>query len=440
MIESLPGFREFYPERCAVRNYIFETWRQTAKRFGFLEYDAPLLEPLELYVEKSGEEITEQLFTFVDRGGREVALRPEMTPSLARLVGKRGQSLKRPIKWFSVSQNFRYEKPQKGRLRSHYQLNADILGEPGPTADAELIALCIQQLTELGLKPEDVWIRLSDRVLWVAFLSGFGFEERQIAELLGIIDKREREERMATIEKLRTYFPESAEDFLDKVEDLVSARTMEELRSTVMRHVDGGDLRTEVENRLTEWEALLESLDAMELKPFVRIDLGIVRGLAYYTGFVFEAFERSGETRSLAGGGRYDDLIKRLGYMEIPAVGFGMGDVTLTDALEARNLLPDFTQSPEIYVVIGGEAERITALGDIALLRKQRFRVEYPLKFSNIGKQLKLAGQSGARLALIYGSDELQKKSVKIRDLDSREEELVKREELLDRVKELLGS
>ena len=440
MIESLPGFREFYPERCAVRNYIFETWRQTAKRFGFLEYDAPLLEPLELYVEKSGEEITEQLFTFVDRGGREVALRPEMTPSLARLVGKRGQSLKRPIKWFSVSQNFRYEKPQKGRLRSHYQLNADILGEPGPTADAELIALCIQQLTELGLKPEDVWIRLSDRVLWVAFLSGFGFEERQIAELLGIIDKREREERMATIEKLRTYFPESAEDFLDKVEDLVSARTMEELRSTVMRHVDGGDLRTEVENRLTEWEALLESLDAMELKPFVRIDLGIVRGLAYYTGFVFEAFERSGETRSLAGGGRYDDLIKRLGYMEIPAVGFGMGDVTLTDALEARNLLPDFTQSPEIYVVIGGEAERITALGDIALLRKQRFRVEYPLKFSNIGKQLKLAGQSGARLALIYGSDELQKKSVKIRDLDLREEELVKREELLDRVKELLGS
>ena len=440
MIESLPGFREFYPERCAVRNYIFETWRQTAKRFGFLEYDAPLLEPLELYVEKSGEEITEQLFTFVDRGGREVALRPEMTPSLARLVGKRGQSLKRPIKWFSVSQNFRYEKPQKGRLRSHYQLNADILGEPGPTADAELIALCIQQLTELGLKPEDVWIRLSDRVLWVAFLSGFGFEERQIAELLGIIDKREREERMATIEKLRTYFPESAEDFLDKVEDLVSARTMEELRSTVMRHVDGGDLRTEVENRLTEWEALLESLDAMELKPFVRIDLGIVRGLAYYTGFVFEAFERSGETRSLAGGGRYDDLIKRLGYMEIPAVGFGMGDVTLTDALEARNLLPDFTQSPEIYVVIGGEAERITALGDIALLRKQRVRVEYPLKFSNIGKQLKLAGQSGARLALIYGSDELQKKSVKIRDLDLREEELVKREELLDRVKELLGS
>ena len=215
---------------------------------------------------------------------------------------------------------------------------------------------------------------------------------------------------------------------------------MEDLRSTVMRHVDGGDLRTQVENRLTEWEALLESLDAMELKPFVRIDLGIVRGLAYYTGFVFEAFERSGETRSLAGGGRYDDLIKRLGYMEIPAVGFGMGDVTLTDALEARNLLPDFTQSPEIYVVIGGEAERITALGDIALLRKQRFRVEYPLKFSNIGKQLKSAGQSGARLALIYGSDELQKKSVKIRDLDSREEELVKRVELLDRVKELLGS
>lgn len=438
MFESLPGFRDFYPERCAVRNYLFEVWRRGAKRHGFSEYDAPILEPLELYIEKSGEEITDQLFAFEDRGGRKVALRPEMTPSLARLIGKRGQSLKRPIKWFTVCENFRYEKQQKGRQRSHYQLNADILGEPGPAAEAELIALCIHVLRDFGLTPDDLLVRLSDRLLWVGFLSNYGFDGPQIEQLLGIMDKREREPRDATMKKLGPYFLNSAEDFIARVENLVSARTLEELRSVFSEefvHEDTGGL---IEGRLFEWQVLLETLEAMDLLPFVRIDLGVVRGLAYYTGFVFEVFERSGKTRAIAGGGRYDHLVRKLGYMEMPAVGFGMGDCTLTDALEVRNLLPILAETTEISILIAGEKERKVALGDACRLRDEGYRVEYPFKARSLGKQLTAAVQSGARLALIYRSDELEEDMVRIRDLRSREEKLVKRKGLSKAVVEVL--
>ena len=440
MFESLPGFRDFYPDRCAVRNYLFDVWRFGAKRHGFSEYDAPILEPLNLYVEKSGEEITGQLFTFEDRGGRKVALRPEMTPSLARLVGKRGQSLKRPIKWFTVGENFRYEKPQKGRQRSFYQLNADIFGEPGPAADAELIALCIQVLRDLGLTSDDVWLRLSDRFLWVGLLSNYGFDDAQIEQILGIMDKREREPRAATREKLKPYFSDSAEDFIGRAGDLVSARSLEELRSVFTEELAREDSGGIIERRLLEWRDLLETLEAMELLPFIRIDLGVVRGLAYYTGFVFEVFERTGKTRSIAGGGRYDHLVGKLGYMEMPAAGFAMGDVTLVDALEAKNLLPDLAEPPEICILIGGERERKVALGDACRLRNNGFRVEYPFKTRSLGKQLKAAVQSGARLALIYRSDELEEDAVRIRDLQLRAEKLVNRKGLGKVVAEFLKS
>ena len=440
MFESLPGFRDFYPDRCAVRNYLFETWRRGAKRHGFSEYDAPILEPLDLYVEKSGEEITGQLFSFEDRGGREVALRPEMTPSLARLIGKRGQSLKRPIKWFTVGENFRYEKPQKGRQRSFYQLNADIFGEPGPAADAELIALCIQVLRDFGLTFEDFWLRLSDRCLWVGLLSNYGFDDAQIEQILGIMDKRERETRAATMEKLEPYFPDSAEDFIGRADDLVSARSLEELQSVFAEELAQEGSGGIIERRLFEWRDLLETLEAMELLPFIHIDLGVVRGLAYYTGFVFEVFERTGKTRSIAGGGRYDHLVGKLGYMEMPAVGFAMGDVTLVDALEARDLLPDLAEPPEIWILIGGERERKVALGDACRLRSEGFRVEYPFKTTSLGKQLKTAVQSGARLALIYGSEEFEEDAVRIRDLFFRAEKLVKREGLEEAVEGILNS
>ncbi|MGB0184047.1 MAG: ATP phosphoribosyltransferase regulatory subunit [Opitutales bacterium] len=208
--ETLPGFRAFYPESSARRAYIFENWRAAAQSFNFQEYDAPVLEPLELYIEKSGEEIVGQLFHFEDRGGRAVALRPEMTPSLARLVGAKANSLKRPIKWFNIGEHYRYERPQKGRLRAFYQFNADILGESGASADAELIALLVQSLKAFGLGVEDFKLRLSDRDLWLFLLAAEGLDAAGSAQVLGIIDKLERNSREKTLEQLATVLGESA--------------------------------------------------------------------------------------------------------------------------------------------------------------------------------------------------------------------------------------
>ena len=438
MLTCLPGFRDFYPEHCATRNYIFKQWKQTALRFGFCEYDAPLLEPLELFKVKSGDEIVSQLFNFTDKGGREVALRPELTPSLARLVGARAASLKKPVKWFCIGENFRYERPQKGRLRSHYQFNADILGESGPGADAELIALCLEAISAFGLTADDVRLSLSDRDLWIDFLAGLGCTGESSSQVLTIIDRKERVGRQKTLDELRKHFDDTAEDFLNKIDTLVKIRDLEKLRAFFNEHSSDSGNKDRLASRLNQWSVLLDRLDGLGLTPWLQIDLGIVRGLAYYTGFVFEVYERSGRSRALAGGGRYDNLVKKLGYSDLPATGFGFGDVTLTNLLEEKKMLPDFKQGPDIYVVTGDEPERKAALVDIARLRSLGFSVEYALKDIAFGKQFKSAGQSGARLALIYGSAELAAGNVKIRDLSSGSETDVPQKNLATAVEKAL--
>jgi len=436
--ETLPGFREFYPDACARRNHIFNRWRHVARAFNFLEYDAPVLEPLELYIEKSGEEIVGQLFNFEDRGGRAVALRPELTPSLARLVGARANSLKRPVKWFNIGENYRYERPQKGRLRAFYQFNADIFGEPGPAADAELITLLTQALQAFGLSAADFKVRLSDRDLWLLMLAAEGLDEAGSATVLGIIDKLERTDRAKTIEKLGAVLGEDAEDFLGRIEEAIAIRDFATLRDYILNLPLEGDLAGRAEARVADWELLLRHLDAAGAGEFIRIDLGIVRGLAYYTGFVFEAFEAGGEGRALAGGGRYDALVQKLGGPDMPAVGFAMGDVTLADLLDGKSLVPEYMQRPEFIAIIGGADERDAALADAARLRSLGHQVEYPLKNQGFGKQFKAAGRSGARFALIYGSDELERGAVKVRDLASGHEAEIPRGEFLRQVPELL--
>ncbi len=432
--ESLPGFREFYPESCALRNGIFSVWRQCACAYNFSEYDAPVLEPLELYIEKSGEEIVGQLFNFEDRGGRAVALRPEMTPSLARLIGAKANSLRHPVKWFNIGEHYRYERPQKGRLRAFYQFNADIFGEPGPAADAELIGLLVQTLQAFGLGNEDFRVRLSDRDLWLLMLASEGLNEADSAKVLGVIDKMERMPREKTLEQLSALLGDSADNFLERVESVIKLRDFDGLR----RFVEGlpleGDRKDEAMKRLADWKTLLGYADALGLADFIQIDLGIVRGLAYYTGFVFEAFEASGQGRALAGGGRYDALVKKLGGPDMPAVGFAMGDVTLIDLLKEKNKLPEPDERPHFVAIIGGPEERVAALRDAAMLRAEGYRVEYPLREQGFGKQFKAAGQSGARFALIYGSDELEAGIVKMRDLASGEEQDYPQENLLEKL------
>jgi len=428
--QTLPGFRDFYPEDCAVRNHIFRLWRQAATRFGFVEWDAPVLEPLELFTEKSGEEIRRQLFEFVDKGGRAVSLRPEMTPSLARMVGAKAASLRRPVKWFCVSENYRYERMQKGRGRSFYQFNADILGEASCGADAEVIALVTDTLSGAGLKAEDVIVRLSDRTLWVEFLNARVSAEKT-PDVLSIIDKLEREAPAVVLEKLSAYVPDAAA-FLAEIKAFIALNSVEAMQAFLSNFPDGS--REKLLARLEEWKDLLARLEALGIAPWVQIDLGIVRGLAYYTGFVFEVFERSGEGRALAGGGRYDNLVAKLGGADMPAVGFGMGDMTLRLALEERGLLPAFVNAPDFYAVVVGPAERAAALRDVSLLRQSGVRVEYALKETGIGKQFKQASAAGAPYALIYGPEEVAAGQVKVKDFASGRELALPAEGLAERL------
>lgn len=432
--QTLPGFREFYPEDFARRNHIFRFWRQTAGTYGFAEYDAPVLEPLELYKAKSGDEIEAQLFSFTDKGGREVALRPEMTPTVCRLVGAKASSLKRPIKWFSIAEFYRYERMQKGRGRCFFQFNADIFGEPGPEAEIELIALLTQCLCSFGLTDQDFYVRLSDRNLWFYYLEALGLDEPRIRAVLGAVDKFEKMGDDA-FKSYAEQFGELEAGLKTRVLAFLQIKSLAALEAVLAP--TGGEKLTA---RLGDWRKLLGGLAAMGLERFVEVDLGVVRGLAYYTGFVFEAFDRKGELRALAGGGRYDDLVQKLGGPALPAVGFAIGDMTFALLLEQRGLMPTFVQAPDVYCVIGGEAERMAAFGDIQAIRATGYRVEYPLKDVAFGKQLKAASDSGAKLALIYGAEELAKGVVKIRDLGDRTESEVPSAQVMMAVRDYFTS
>ncbi|MDI1319369.1 MAG: ATP phosphoribosyltransferase regulatory subunit, partial [bacterium] len=346
--QSLPGFRDFYPEDFSRRQHIFRVWRQTASAFSFQEYDAPVLEPLELYKTKSGDEIEAQLFSFTDKGGREVSLRPEMTPTVCRMVGAKAGALKRPIKWFSIAEFYRYERAQKGRLRAFSQFNADIFGEPGPEAEIELIALLIQCLAGFGLTKDDFTIRLSDRDLWFFYLEALGFNDAQSRALLTAIDRYEK----AGDDAFKVYT--EAHGALDaglkeKVLAFLKIKSLGELEAAL------APFKSEkLAARLADWRKVLAGVSAMGLGDFIAVDLSVVRGLAYYTGVVFEAFDRKGDLRALAGGGRYNDLVKKLGGPDLPAVGFAIGDVTTGLLIEQRGLAPAQANAPEVYVVIGG--------------------------------------------------------------------------------------
>jgi histidyl-tRNA synthetase len=435
--QSLPGFRDFYPEDFFRRQHIFRVWRQNATAFGFQEYDAPVLEPLELYTTKSGDEIEGQLFSFTDKGDRQVSLRPEMTPTVCRMVGAKAGALKRPIKWFSIAEFYRYERAQKGRLRAFNQFNADIFGEAGPEAEIELIALLIQCLAGFGLTKDDFYVRLSDRDLWFFYLEALGFNDVQSRALLSAIDRYEKMGGDAFNEFSKQLSGSELEVFQDKKRAIIGfmeIRTLADLEREIMMF-----RQEKLNTRLADWRKVLAGLGAMGLTDFIAVDLSVVRGLAYYTGFVFEAFDRKGDLRALAGGGRYNDLVKKLGGPDLPAVGFAIGDVTTGLLLEQRGLAPVFANMPDVYTVIGGEAERRAAFADIHALRAAGFRVEYPFKELAFGKQFKVAAESGAKLALIYGGDELAKGVVKIRHMTDRSEREVPRDQVVAAVRDSLA-
>ena len=409
---SLPGFREFYPDELALRNHIFGAWRQVATQYGFMEYDGPPLEPLELYTRKSGEEIVGQLYRFTDQGGREVALRPEMTPSFARMIASRAAALPKPIRWFSIPQLFRYERPQRGRLREHFQLNMDIVGETDPLADAELVAASLDTLRALGLQAEHIVARVSDRRLISGLLAALGVPAEGRLAVFATLDKLHRESE----EWVRDRLGEAGADTTatDRILQLADA-TLESLSA---EYGDADDVADAIE-RL---ERFFAHMRAFGLDEFVVFDAGLVRGLAYYTGTVFEIWERTGSLRAICGGGRYDDLLNALGGVDLPAVGFGMGDVVLAELLRDLDLVPAASAPVQDYIVCVSEAERSLALELAVALRENGRRVTYDLRERGVGRQLKAASRAGAERAIILGPEELARGAVMVRLLESGQE------------------
>jgi histidyl-tRNA synthetase len=411
---SLPGFRDFYPDDLAVREYIVGVWREVARRYGFREYDGPPLEPLDLYVEKSGPEIVQQLYNFTDKGGREVAMRPEMTPTLARMVGARAGGLRKPIKWFAVPQLFRYERQQRGRLREHFQLNLDVVGEEDVAADAELLAAAIDVLRAFGLGEGDFVARVSDRRLLRALLVHTGVPEDRLPLVYNIVDKLERDPREAIAARL------TGDAGLDAaVADAVLA-VFDRRDFDAVREAYG---RTEgVGPEIARMAEYMGHLSAMGLAGFVRFDLSVVRGLAYYTGIVFELFDAKGELRAICGGGRYDHLLKQVSGVDLPALGFGMGDVVLRELLADRGLLPEVGQTLDYYLIAVTPEQRETLLAVAHRLRDAGHSVEYGLRPQGVGKQFKNASAHGARRTLVLGPDEVAEGVAVVKDMESGEE------------------
>jgi histidyl-tRNA synthetase len=418
--KALPGFRDFFPEEFALRDHIFEAMRRVARRYAFEEYDGPPLESLELYTGKSGDEIAGQLYGFTDKGGREVALRPEMTPTLARMVAERANGLRKPIRWFSIPQLFRYERQQRGRLREHFQLNCDLVGEPGPLGDAEIIALSIDVMRALGLSAADVRVRVSDRRLLSVLLEEIGIGAARQTLAFHALDKLGRSDYPA---RKRALLEDGAsEDAIARLEALPKIQTWADLESSYPAAAGAGE----------PLRRTMDALEAMGLGEFVDLDLTIVRGLAYYTGTVFELFDAQKSLRAICGGGRYDDLLERVGGVNLPALGFGMGDVVLGELLKERGLVPKPAPAAEVFVIAATADDRPTVLALVHQLRGRDIRVEYALGDLKIGKQLELASARRAAHAVVLGPEERARGVAVLKDLNTRSQRDVPLAELAE--------
>jgi len=397
---SLPGFRDFAPNDCAVRNYLFSIWRTVAHRYGFVEYEAPMLESIDLYKKKAGEELNTQLFRFEDQGGRDITLRPELTASLARMVAANQRDFPKPMKWFEIGPCFRYEAPQKGRGREFIQFNADIIGEASAGADAELLSLAIDTMLALGFTDEDFVLRASDRQSWVTYCEDKDIED--IAGFLQIIDKIERDKPEVVEEKLAKY-----------------QLTVSEVRAFI----------NDPENASDTFKEIRANLTARGLGKYLELDLTIVRGLAYYTGTVFEIFDTAKSHRAVAGGGRYDDLLQVIsnGVVDLPCTGFAMGDMVIRNFIEetpqAHMQMERWLQNnkpADVFVIIADDSKRPEALKLITELRNADIKVDYPLAPVKMNKQFKKSDECGARYALVIGSEFPE---IKLKMLQTRTEE-----------------
>lgn len=417
-IQGVKGTRDFYPAVMAVRNFIIDGWKAVSLRNGFEEYDGPIFEYLKMYQVKSGDEIVEQLFNFEDRGGRHLAIRPEITPTLARMVNQQINSLPQPIKWFSVPRLCRAERPQKGRLREFFQWNIDIIGIDEVLADAEVIYCSLDYLRGLGLGVKDITARISSRRLLAAFLVDVGIDEGQLELLYPVLDKKPKLSDEAFSQMLAKVVgdPEKCE----KICEFMALKDVIDVASVVRPG-------RRVLEAMKEVKELFYLLDIMGVADYCVFDPGIVRGLAYYTGVVFEIHDAVGDLRAICGGGRYDNLLGDFGGPQVTGTGMGMGDCVLEILLREKGLLTDdiVTRRLDYYVACVKPELRDVAVEVVARLREAGFAAEFSYKSGSLKKQLKQAAAANAGKVVIVADEYIARKELVVKDMTTGEQELV---------------
>ncbi|MDH4202717.1 MAG: histidine--tRNA ligase [Phycisphaerae bacterium] len=418
-IQAVKGTRDFYPPQMAVRNFIVDGWKTASIRNGFVEYDGPIFEHLQMYQIKSGEEIVEQLFNFEDRGGRHLAIRPEITPTLARMVNQQINALPRPIKWFSVPRLCRAERPQKGRLREFFQWNIDIIDVEDVLADAEVVYCSLDYLRSLGLTRNDVVAKISSRRLLAAVLKNIGIPEARLDTLYPILDKKPKIPAEAFVEMLEKEIDDS--DTVGMIVKLMDVQSVDDIPDLV-------ELNDEEQAALDELAQVFAYLKQMGVEEYCRFDMGIVRGLAYYTGMVFEIHDAAGELRAICGGGRYDNLLSDFGGPKVTATGMGMGDAVLEILLREKGLLTDESvpvQTLDYFVAcldadLFGKALKVTAA-----LRQQGHSANLNYKTNALKKQMKAADAMNAAKCIIIGGELKESNQLVVKDMKTGEQELI---------------
>jgi len=419
-IASPKGTRDFYPEDMSLQNRLFSVWRETALLFGFEEYEGPAFEHVELFTRKSGDEIVKQLYNFKDKSDRELALRPEITPTLARMIAAKGNSLKKPVKWFSIPRVFRYERMQRGRLREFFQFNLDIVGEASVSAEAEIVAASVQTLKGFGLSPADFRVCVNSRRLMKEMLMASGIAEARLDAAYAILDRRSKVEPGVLSEMYKE--ASFSENDIRAIEDIFSLTSLQAIRGRFAQS-QGVDAAAK---ELEDFFGLIKNYGISEC---VIYDSSIVRGLAYYTGIVFEIFDTGKTLRAIAGGGRYDSLVALFDGEETPAVGFGMGDAVIAELLKEKGLIPSYTKQTKVYIVNFNKESLAPAIETAALLRSNRIETEFALKPQSPKKQMETA--QAARYVLFVGGEEWDKGQIKIKDMKSGEEKTTCKNDIL---------
>ena len=419
VIRSVKGTRDYYPEEMGVRVWLYNKMRQVSEAFGYSEYEGPILETFDLYSAKSSEEIVEkQSYVFEDRGGDKLTLRPELTPTLARMVAARQPQLTFPLRWWSFGPFWRYERPQKGRTREFFQWNIDMIGDDSPEADAELIAIAATFLKEVGLKPNETQILVNNRELMDAQLSKLEVASEKRADVFNFIDRKDKM---------------SEEKWLAYARDL---GLNEAQISGIVEMIQNTELWQESD----ELVRLFDALDAYGISEYVTFAPHIIRGLVYYTGTVFEAWDTAGEHRAIFGGGRYDNLVGDVGGDPVGGVGFAIGDLVISLVLKDLGRLPEFSDTPaSVYFTLFDEKLLKTSLALATDLRQQGIKVSSALQAGKLGKQFKYADRIGAKLALVLGPDEAEAKTISVKDLRSGEQVTVAQADLAETIEKMLG-